>query len=267
MSNLKKKFIYKKKEKKHPILENLIEKKREITIQKKLITLFNKLLNKTNLTNFNLQKKILYLLDDNTFKKKLEIFSKLYLISPDYKKFILEIRQKFLIFLKLKKRRRSKTKKLASYLKLFLLNNYSILFKFNLLKKKIFLQTPQTSLYLLYINIRSNNIFINLYSHKNYNFKLIKFWSCGVLKFHCTKRKLKFTIYTILKEIKRQIKYISFFIVKVFCAHFLHKFLYRNLKKLFFKFKFIIFNSFKIFNGCRSKKKRRKKHLKFRVFR
>ncbi len=97
--------------------------------------------------------------------------------------------------------------------------------------------------------------------------KIVKFWSCGLLKLHCTKRKLKFIVYTLLKEIKKKIKYLFLFLIKINCATFLHKFLYKNFKKLFLKSKFIIFDSFKIFNGCRSKKKRRKKHLKFRILR
>lgn len=155
------------------------------------------------------------------------------------------------------------------FFKTFLLDQYSLIHFIKLKKKKKKLKVKLKSKvkYLLFINIHSNNIFINFLRSKNKKVKLIKFWSSGIFQLNCTKRKLKFVASTLLKEIKKKLKSISFYIIKIFCAQFLHKFLYKNFKKFSFKSKFIVFTSFKIFNGCRSKKKRRKKHLKFRVLR
>ena len=120
---------------------------------------------------------------------------------------------------------------------------------------------------MLHVSVHSNNIFINFlkYSKIHKRLLVIKFWSTGLLKLHCTKRQLKFTLYTLLKEIRLQLKALPIFIIKIMCAPFLYKHLYKMFKKLNFKANFIIYNSFKIFNGCRNKKKRRKKHLKFRI--
>lgn len=243
------------------------EQEKQKLYQEKLIKIFNILIKKKK--KFNIQKKILCLINQCEFNKKLNLFIKSNSLSQKFKRRIKF--RRLLIFSKkgLKKFKKNKyrykkkklKKKLDTYLKFLLLNNYSLL---NKIKKKFFNKKKK---YLLCINIRSNNIFINLFCFKKSKLHLIKFWSCGILKLHCTKRKLKFIVYTMLKEIKKKLKYLSFFIIKIFCAHFLHKFLYRNFKKLFLRSTFIIFNSFKIFNGCRSKKKRRKKHLKFRVFR
>ena len=248
--------------------------------QEKLLKLFNKLIKKKqSLTNFKIQKKILYFLNDEHFNKNLGTFLISNFLSLDLKKSIIDKRRLFLLKLKLKlksknlpkkvKKKKLKKKKLNRYFKFLLLNRYSLLNRIKMkLKKKnlnFSFKNKKNVKYLLLINIRSNNIFINFSCFKNKKLELIKFWSCGIFKLHCTKRKLKFIVYTMLKEVKKKIKFRSFFIIKVSCAHFLHKFLYRNFKKLFLRATFIIFNSFKIFNGCRSKKKRRKKHLKFRI--
>jgi hypothetical protein len=267
-TKLKKKQSFFKKEK---------DQQKKNLNQENLLQIFNKLIEKKkSLNNFKKQKKILYLLDNQEFNKNLDIFIISNFLSINFKNFLKFNRRIFLLKLnKLQNKKKKKKflkkkflkKKLNNYLKFLLLNNYSLI---NKIKKKdlnFFLKNKKNKKYLLFINIRSNNIFINLFCFKKNKLQLIKFWSCGIFKLHCTKRKLKFIIYTMLKEIKKKIKYLSFFIIKIFCSKFLHKFLYRNFKKLFFRSTFIIFNSFKIFNGCRSKKKRRKKHLKFRVLR
>ena len=233
--------------------------------QKKFFKIFEDLLLEKKVNTFNQQKKNLFLLNNDDFHKKLDLFLVVNNLSKSFKSYLILNRQIFLLRCKLnfKKIKKKKKKKLDSYLKLFLLRNHFFLTKIQLLKKKNFTFEKNTIHHLLFINIRSNNIFIN----KNNCLKIVKFWSCGLLKLHCTKRKLKFIVYTLLKEIKKKIKYLFLFLIKINCATFLHKFLYKNFKKLFLKSKFIIFDSFKIFNGCRSKKKRRKKHLKFRILR
>lgn len=260
--------------KKKVFLKQIPYKKKKIS-QNLLIRVFNKIIKKEkNLKNFNTQKKILYLLNEQEFIKKLDIFISSNRLPIEYKSFIKFRRQAFLLRLKFKKlkyyekRKYFKKKKLNRHLKILLLNKYSLLNKIKFKKKfDFFIDKKKELKNLLIINIRANNIFINLCSYKQNELLFVKFWSCGLLNLHCTKRKLKFTIYTMLKEIKKQLKYLFFFIIKISCPKFLHKFLYRNFKKLFLRSTYLIFNSFKIFNGCRSKKKRRKKHLKFRIFR
>jgi hypothetical protein len=237
------------------MLNNLLKKK-----------FFQQNINKKKILNQKLEN--FYKLNKKNFKKQLKKIQNLKSIFKFYiklqkKKFLLKIKKKKK---KLKKCKFTKKKKLDLFSKNFLLNTYSLLNIIKLRKSNKNLNFFKKK-YLLFININSNNIFINFLCYKNKKIKIIKFWSCGFLKLHCTKRKLKFIIYTLLKEIKKKIKYISFYIIKIFCAPFLHKYLYKNFKKLYFRSKFIIFTSFKIFNGCRSKKKRRKKHLKFRILR
>ena len=238
--------------------------------QKKFLKIFEDLLLEKRVNTFNQQKKNLFLLNNDDFNKKLDLFIIVNNLSKSFKSYLILNRHIFLLICKLNfkfSKKKKKKKKLDSYLKLFLLHNNFFLTKIQLLKKKNFNFEKTKIHHLLFINIRSNNIFINLICNKNNCLKIVKFWSCGLLKLHCTKRKLKFIVYTLLKEIKKKIKYLFFFIIKINCATFLHKFLYKNFKKLFLRSKFSIFDSFKIFNGCRSKKKRRKKHLKFRILR
>ena len=183
------------------------------------------------------------------------------------KKKVVKVNSLLIIFFKLKKKAlKSKLKNFKSFFKLYIQFEKKKLLLI-LKKKKKKKKLKKKVKYLLFVSIRSNNIFINFFRSKNNKVTLINFWSSGVFQLHCTKRKLKFVTYTLLKEITNKLKGISFYIIKIFCAQFLHKFLYKNFKKLFLKSKFIIFTSFKIFNGCRSKKKRRKKHLKFRILR
>lgn len=208
-------------------------------------------------------------------KFKQQIYFFLNLNEKDLKNKLSKIKLNLKIYIKLKKRKKFlfslklnpnfsveklKKKFLDLYLKSFILDRYSLI---NLIKKKKVLRKKNV----LLINIRSNNIFINFLSYKKKKKKHLNFWSSSFFELHCTKRKLKFTIYTMLKAIKNKLKFIKFYIIKICCARFLHKFLYKNFRKLFLKSKFIILNSFKIFNGCRSKKLRRKKRIKFRLLR
>lgn len=86
--------------------------------------------------------------------------------------------------------------------------------------------------------------------------------------FYCSKRQMKFGLRAFIKYLKlSHIKKIRFFIIKIAGPRPLIKVLVKSLKRLNYKSKFIILNSFKIFNGCRFKKLRRKKHLKFKMLR
>jgi hypothetical protein len=201
-------------------------------------------------------------LKKKVFKKKLKKFKFNF-------KFYLKFQKKKLLLILKKKRFKKKLKKKKKdfFFKIFFLEHYSLLHLIKLKKKPKNFFIHKKSKYLLYITVKSNNIFINFLRFKNNKIKFLKFWSSGLFSLNCTKRKLKFILYTFLKEIKKKLKYTSFYLIKIFCARFLNKFLYKNFKKLFLKSKFIIFASSKIFNGCRSKKKRRKKHLKFQILR
>ena len=221
----------------------------------------------------------------NSLKKKF-IFTILQQLVPKklLKQFLFLKKQPLKIKKKKKKKRKKKLfkknlkKKINIFLKLFLLDKYSlfnlierkkkkILLIKNLKKKLNFKYNLKQNKFLLHISVRANNIFVNLlkYSKSKKKLIVIKFWSTGIFKLHCTKRQLKFTLYTLLKDIKQQLKNSYIYIIKILCAPFLHKHLYNTLKILSYKSSFIIYSSFKIFNGCRNKKKRRKKHLKFRI--
>jgi hypothetical protein len=102
---------------------------------------------------------------------------------------------------------------------------------------------------------------------KKKKFKTVKFWSAGFFDFVCSKTKLKFAIGAMLKEVKLQLKKLKLYTIKINAPRYLNKYIFRQLKGLRYKPKFYIFSSFKIFNGCRSSKKRRKKRLRFRIFR
>jgi hypothetical protein len=122
--------------------------------------------------------------------------------------------------------------------------------------------------FFLSITIHANNIFMNLakYFKKNI-FKTVKFWSAGMFDFICSKTKLKFAISAMLKEVKSQLKQLKIYTIKIKAPKYLNKYIFKQLSRLLYKPKFFIYSSFKIFNGCRSQKKRRKKRLKFRFFR
>jgi hypothetical protein len=119
----------------------------------------------------------------------------------------------------------------------------------------------------LSITIHSNNIFINLAKYSNRTFNTVKFWSAGLFDFVCSKTKLKFAISTMFKEIKIKLKKLKIYIIKIKAPKHLNKYIFKQLSRLLYKSKFLIYSSFKIYNGCRSSKKRRKKRLKFRFFR
>ncbi len=122
--------------------------------------------------------------------------------------------------------------------------------------------------FFLSITIHSNNIFMNLSKYlKKKVFKTVKFWSAGMFDFICSKTKLKFAISAMLKEVKIQLKQLKIYTIKIKAPKYLNKYIFKQLSRLLYKPKFFIYSSFKIFNGCRSQKKRRKKRLKFRFFR
>lgn len=123
------------------------------------------------------------------------------------------------------------------------------------------------SKFFLSLTVHSNNIFINLSSPIKKKLRTVKFWSAGMFDFICSKKKIKFALFTMLKTVRFQLKRTPLYTLKIKAPKHLNKYIYRQLSFLRYKPKFYIYSSFKIFNGCRSKKKRRKKRLRFRFFR
>ena len=126
--------------------------------------------------------------------------------------------------------------------------------------------------FILNFNLRRNNIFINLVRYKKEktlkkSFTNIKFWSTGLFGLTCSRKRIRFTIITFLKIIRAQLNKLKLYLIKISGPKFYVKLTYKCLKRLSYKSKYIIINSFKIFNGCRFRKMRRKKHLKFPIFR
>lgn len=119
--------------------------------------------------------------------------------------------------------------------------------------------------YLLRLRIKRNNIFAILSILSGDIFQVSKLWSCGLHKLNSSKRRLKFVVNTLLGIIFRGLRKIRKLIICIKCPRYLYKFIFRKIKSFGIKASLIVFDSSKIFNGCRAKKKRRKKHQKFRA--
>jgi len=212
-------------------------------------------------------------------KKKLSLIYKIF--SLNNQSFFYKLRRKILKnFLKIKEQQNFLKLKLKLK-QLHFLTDTNIVFD-DVLKKKeqqLYISDDYNSKsiqtfvqkkvkFFLSITIHSNNIFLNLSKHLKKNFfKTVKFWSAGMFDFICSKTKLKFAISAMLKEIKIQLKRLKIYTIKIKAPKYLNKYIFKQLSRLLYKPKFFIYSSFKIFNGCRSQKKRRKKRLKFRFFR
>ena len=117
---------------------------------------------------------------------------------------------------------------------------------------------------ILVFRIKQNNFFITLISRST--LKVCKIWSCGLAKLHASKKNLKFIVNALI------IQLLIYFKNKFRSAKFIFvirgmSFLKKNMiTRLAFFFRqrepIFILKSAKIFNGCRSKKLRRKKHSK-----
>lgn len=233
-SSLKKKIIYKKNLKNISIF---LKKKKKLSIIYKIFSL-------NNLS-------IYYRLRRKLFKKKLKL---------QYPKGFLKLRfsLKRLHFLN----------DTNSVLKFSNLLKTSETISLDTIKEHKFSEIKNNFKFFLSITIHSNNIFINLSKYlKKKIFKTVKFWSAGMFDFICSKTKLKFAISAMFKEVKIQLKQLKIYTIKIKAPKYLNKYIFRQLSRLSYKPKFFIYCSFKIFNGCRSQKKRRKKRLRFRFFR
>lgn len=253
------KSLKKKKLLKSRILKKKLKKKFKKTLPK----ILNKKLKKNII--FKKKKKKKYRNRKYRLKKKrkkLNVFNKMFALG----KFSIYYNILF-IYKSFHIKKISKVKKKRKKLNNSILKSNSIInnnLKPNLKKKNY--------KFLLSLNLRVNNIFINLIRYKKKktlkkSFTTIKFWSTGLFGLTCSKKRIKFILLTFLKIIKFKLNTLPLYLIKITGPKFYVKLTYRNLKRLSFKSKYIIINSFKIFNGCRLKKMKRKKHLKFTIYR
>jgi ribosomal protein S11 len=134
--------------------------------------------------------------------------------------------------------------------------------------KKLFLLKKLNSYKVLSFKTTSNNIFINLSNHLQ---KSILTGSSGKYKIKTTKKKIKHNIKIVIdsffKELKDKLISRDQLIIKITCFFRIRKLI---VKLLFTKLKLnsIIWDvkSKKSFNGCREKKKKRKKQKGLRIF-
>ena len=139
------------------------------------------------------------------------------------------------------------------------IHSYKRFFFFRYLTKKI------------KIRIRVNNIFCTLSNiHKK---KLLIFYSSGLSKLTISKKTLRFNNRLLVKRfinllIKRIRKVDSFLILEIGGAIKLRKFITTQIARSLKRYQklLIYIKSKKCFNGCRVKKKRRKKFRGFRIF-
>lgn len=259
-------------------LKNKNKKLNKRTVNKETINnnLVNKKINIISFNKKNLKKKIIlkkkYFKKSKYFlkkkRKKLNIFYRMYNLefySIYYKiKYIMKI-----LFIKRKNLRKKKF--FFNFMNIKIKKNKAVCdaiyknFKAKNLNKNL-LKKKRKPKFILKFYIRKNNIFANLIKYQKKEFINIKFWSTGLFGFVCSKKLLKFVIKNFLKEIKKQLKKLKLYMVQILGPKYFSKFLFKTLKRTFYKPKYILLRSFKVFNGCRCKKARRKKHLKFQIF-
>ena len=120
----------------------------------------------------------------------------------------------------------------------------------------------------LSINISSNNIFLNL--GKITHFNTIKKASSGLYGIKVTKKKLKHTVCVVLQKFLNKIKLIIHrhnLIIILTSPKFLRKKILKLFRDSFLRRNiFIKINPLKCFNGCRPKKKKRKKRARLNIF-
>jgi hypothetical protein len=121
------------------------------------------------------------------------------------------------------------------------------------------------------INIRivPNNIFVTLQSLKKK--QVIFNISAGKIKQHVSKKSLKYKskiiLPAVLKKIKTKIKIREIIIIQLNCPRMLKKRILRIIKDTYKdNYIFFILDKKKVFNGCKTKKQKRKKRKGFRIF-
>lgn len=119
--------------------------------------------------------------------------------------------------------------------------------------------------YILKIRVKTNNIFITLNCFSKNIKRTLKIWSCGLQQLKSSKRKLKFILNILLVNVFKELKLFKNYIICLKAPRFLYKFIFKILKKVNVTPLLLIFDSIKIFNGCRVKKIRRRKNKRFRA--
>lgn len=119
--------------------------------------------------------------------------------------------------------------------------------------------------YCLKLQVKSNNIFATFIRLISGVLKVIKIWSCGLENCKSTKRSVKFALNFLINSICIKLRRVTNFIVCIKSPRYLYKFIIKKFKSAKRLPLLFIFDSLKIFNGCRAKKKRRKKYQKFRA--
>lgn len=234
-----------------------------------------KIIKSSNFSKKLLKKKFFYKKKFNLIKKKKKLSVVYKIFSLNKHSFFYKLRRKIIKKFFKKKEHQNFLKLKLKLKQLHFLDDSLIR---NITSKSIVGFEPSTSVlpmadkkkvkFFLSITLHANNIFMNLSKYLKKNiFKTVKFWSAGMFDFLCSKTKLKFAISVMLKEVKMQLKRLKLYTIKIKAPKYLNKYIFKQLVRLLYKPKFYIYSSFKIFNGCRSQKKRRKKRLKFRFFR
>lgn len=120
----------------------------------------------------------------------------------------------------------------------------------------------------LSVNISSNNIFLNL--SKILNAKVLKNASSGSFKVKVTKKRLKQTVCVVLQKFLNKIKPVIHrrnLLIILTSPQFLRKKVLKLFRDSFMRRNiFIKINPLKCFNGCRPKKRKRKKRVLLKVF-
>ena len=120
----------------------------------------------------------------------------------------------------------------------------------------------------LSINISSNNVFLNL--SKLLKPTTIKKASAGVFQVKITKKRLKHTVCVVLQKFLNKIKPVIFrrnLIISLTSPKFLRKKILKLFRDSFMRRNvYVKIKASKCFNGCRQKKKRRKKRARLKIF-
>jgi len=120
----------------------------------------------------------------------------------------------------------------------------------------------------LSINISSNNIFLNL--SKILKPGTIKKASAGIFKIKITKKRLKHMVCVVLQKFLNRIKPVidrRNLIIILISPKFLRKKILKLFRDSFMRRNiYIKIKALKCFNGCRPKKKKRKKRARLKIF-
>jgi ribosomal protein S11 len=162
------------------------------------------------------------------------------------------------------KQKKPKKKWLKKQFKKFLKKN-SITSKHIKIIKNVFIN--KNIFYYITIKVTPNNVFCTLKTKKNQTLIVL---SAGILKIKTSKKKIKFSIKLIIPKFLKNLKKVvnnKTSIINISGPKKIRKNILKQIFKNLTKTK-LIFNikEKKCFNGCRAKKKKRKKRKGLRIF-